>query len=97
MIFRLGLQKSPWRSSYFQRIDSCHTCTLSFDLWMSKGGVNTFVLIAQFLNDKWELCQVTWGFFEIVDTSRNVMVLQMNDLLAKHWHTSKMKEVIFSP
>jgi hypothetical protein len=63
---------------------------------MSRGGVNIFVLIAQFLNDKWELCHVTLRFFEIVDTSRNAMVLQMNDLLAKHWHTSKM-EVIFPP
>jgi hypothetical protein len=64
---------------------------------MSRGGVNTFVLIAQFLNDKWEPCHVTLGFFELVDTSRHAMVLQMNDFLAKHWHTSKMKEVIFPP
>jgi hypothetical protein len=64
---------------------------------MPRRVINTFVLIVRFLNDKWEPCHVTLGFFEIVNTSRNVMVLQMNDLLAKHWHTSKMKEVILPP
>jgi hypothetical protein len=47
---------------------------------MSRGGVNKFVLIVHFLNDKWEPCHVTIGFFEIVDTFRNAMILQMNDV-----------------
>jgi hypothetical protein len=44
------------------------------------GGVNKFVLIVHFLNDKWEPCHVTIGFCEIVDTSRSAMALQMNDV-----------------
>jgi hypothetical protein len=34
---------------------------------MSRGGVDTFVLIIHFLNDKWELCHVIEGFFEIAN------------------------------
>jgi hypothetical protein len=43
---------------------------MSFDLWMLKGGVDTFVLIVQFLNDKWKFCHVTVGFFKIVETTK---------------------------
>ncbi len=57
---------------------------MSFDLWMLKGGVNTFILIVHFLNNKWELCHVTMGFFKIVKTTKAVLALQMNDLLVKH-------------
>jgi hypothetical protein len=42
---------------------------------MSRVEVDTFVFIMHFLNDKWEPCHVTTGFFEIVKTSRNAMAL----------------------
>jgi len=51
---------------------------------MSRGGVDIFVPIVHFLNDKWEPYDVIIRFFEIVDTSRNAMPLQVNDVLAKH-------------
>jgi len=63
---------------------SCNICTMSFDLWMVKGGVDTFVLIVHFFNDKWDFCHVTIVFFEIVKTIKGVLALQMNDLLVKH-------------
>ncbi len=63
---------------------SCNTCIMSFDLWMSRGGIDTFVLIVHFLNNKWEPCHVIVGFFETIETIRNVLSLQMNDLFAKH-------------
>jgi len=44
-------------------LESCNTCMISFDLWMSRAIVDTFVLIVHFLNDKWEPCHVTIGFF----------------------------------
>ncbi len=37
-----------------------------------------------FLNDTWEPCHVTIGFFETTKTSRIVMVLQVNEVLIKH-------------
>jgi hypothetical protein len=64
--------------------DSCNTCTVNFDLWMFTAGVDTFVLIMHFLDDNWEPCHVTICFFEIVETFRNAMVLQVNEVLAKH-------------
>jgi hypothetical protein len=55
---------------------SCNICTIPFDLWMSRGGVDTFVHIVHFLNDNWEPCHVTIEFFKTIDTSRSSMVLQ---------------------
>jgi hypothetical protein len=51
---------------------------------MSRGGITTFVLIIHFLNDKWEPCHVIVGFFETTDRSGNAMVIQVNDVFAKH-------------
>jgi hypothetical protein len=51
---------------------------------MSRGNVDTFILIVHFLNDKWEPCHMTIGFFEIANTSGNAMGLQVNDVLAKN-------------
>ncbi len=53
---------------------SCNICTIPFDLWMSKGGVDIFVHIVPFLNDKWEPCHVTIEFFKTIGTSRSSMV-----------------------
>ncbi len=49
----------------FPTIDSCNIYISSFDLWMSQGGVDIFVLIFHFLNDKWEPCHVILDFFRI--------------------------------
>jgi len=46
--------------------------------------VDTFVLIVHFLNDKWEPCHVTIGFFETKNTFGNAMAMQINDVLAKY-------------
>jgi hypothetical protein len=37
-----------------------------------------------FLNDKWEPCHVTIGFFEITKNFGSAMALQVNEMLAKH-------------
>jgi len=63
---------------------SCNTCTVSFDIWMSKGGVDTFFFIVHFLNDKWEPCHVIIGFFETTNTSKNAMAMHVSNVLAKH-------------
>jgi len=51
---------------------------------MSRGGIDTFVLIVHFLNDKWEPCYITMSFFKTTKTIRSALALQVNDLLAKH-------------
>jgi hypothetical protein len=40
-------------------------------------------MIVHFLNTKWEPYHVIIGYFETIETTKNVLVLQMNDLLAK--------------
>jgi hypothetical protein len=56
-------------------LESCHFCIVSFHLWMSKVRVDTFVMIVHFLNDQWEPCHITIGFFEIVNTTKSAMAL----------------------
>jgi hypothetical protein len=56
---------------------------MSFDLWMSRKGIGTFVMILHFLNDKWEPCHVIMGYFETAETTKSSLALQMNGLLAK--------------
>jgi hypothetical protein len=51
---------------------------------VSKGGVDTFILIVHFLNDKWEPCHITIKKKKITYTFRNATTLQVNDVLAKH-------------
>ena len=57
------------------------TASASFDLWMSRGGVDTFALVINFLSDKWIPVHVTVGLFEVSDTSGGAMALQMKALL----------------
>jgi len=41
----------------------------SFDLWMSKGGVDIFSLVTIFLNESWTPMHVTMDLFEVNETS----------------------------
>ncbi len=59
-------------------LKSCNSCTVSFDLWMSKAKVDTF-----FIN-KWEPCHVTMIFFETTKKSKSSIALQLIEVLAKH-------------
>ncbi len=51
---------------------------MNFDLWMFKGGMDTFVYIVHFLNEKWEPCHVTIGFFETTNISKSAIVSSWN-------------------
>jgi hypothetical protein len=51
---------------------------------MSKGGVNTFALVINYLNEAWKLRHVTDNLFEVHETtSCNAMTLQFQYLLEK--------------
>jgi hypothetical protein len=39
------------------------TCTTSFNLWMSRGGHDTFTMVVSFINNLWEPTHVTMGIF----------------------------------
>jgi hypothetical protein len=47
------------------------TCT--FDLWMSKGAHDVFVIVINFMSSKWELKYVTIKLIEMSNTSGAAM------------------------
>jgi len=53
----------------------------SFDLWMFCGGVNIFALVINFLNDKWVPVHIIVGLFEVNETTKQSMVVQLQVLL----------------
>ncbi len=46
---------------------------MSFELWMSRMRVDMCLFHCVFLNDKWEPCYVTIGFFETTKIYGNTM------------------------
>jgi hypothetical protein len=69
------LIKKNKKKFIFKPLESCDICTFSFDLWMSRKRMDTFVLIIHFLNHNWEFGHVTIGLFETTTTSRSAMVM----------------------
>jgi hypothetical protein len=53
----------------------------SFDLWMFHNGVDTFDLVFNFLNDIWVPMHVNVRLFEVNETIRQYMVVQLQVLL----------------
>ncbi len=53
----------------------------SFDLWMSKGGIDTFALVINYLDEVWTPMHVTIGVFQVHKTSGNSMTFQLQALL----------------
>jgi ATP:corrinoid adenosyltransferase len=62
-------------------LDFCVTTTTSFDLWMSRLGHGTFVLVINFIKSQWVPCHVIVGFFEVIDMVRIAMAMHVKDLL----------------
>jgi len=53
------------------------TILASFDLWMSHGSVNTFVLVIFFLDEAWVSMHVIMVLFEVHETSEHSMAIQL--------------------
>ncbi len=52
----------------------------SFDLWMCRGVVDTFIVVIIFLNESWNLIHVIVGLFEVDETNGKSMVVQLESL-----------------
>jgi hypothetical protein len=76
--------KKTKKKYIMKSVESCNSCIVSFDLWMSRGGMDKFVLNVHFLNDKWEPCRVIINLLETTKTFKSVMALQVIEVLAKH-------------
>jgi hypothetical protein len=50
------------------KLANATTILASFDLWMSKGGVDTFVFVINYLTKAWELMHVIIGLFKVNET-----------------------------
>ncbi len=64
--------------------------TYTFDLWMSKGAHDVFVVVVNFISSDWELNHVTIGLFEVMDTSGASMAPKLQKLLNKFSSTQKL-------
>jgi hypothetical protein len=64
--------------------------TYTFDLWMSKGAHDVFVVVVNFISSDWELNHVTIGLFEVMDTSGASMAPKLQKLLNKFSLTQKL-------
>lgn len=60
---------------------SCMSATCTFDLWMSIGTHDMFVVIANFIFNKWESKHVTIGLFEAIATNGVAMAPKLWELL----------------
>ncbi len=58
--------------------------TTAFDSWMSWGGFDTFVLVMNYINKKWESCHVIVGIFDVHETLRATMAIQLKDFLTQY-------------
>lgn len=55
------------------------TTIITFDIWISQGGFDTFVLMVNYINKKWVPCHITMGIFEVHETLGVAMTLKLKD------------------
>ncbi len=60
------------------------TILANFDPWMSCGDVDTFVLVTKFLNEVSVPMHVTMELFEVHETFKQSMAIQLQSLLEKY-------------
>lgn len=72
-------------------LTGCVTATASFDVWMSRRGVNTIALVIHFINESWVPCRVTIGVFEAPDTAAGAaLAMEVKELLNSFNLTDKI-------
>lgn len=60
---------------------NCVSSSCAFDIWMSKGMHDIFVVVVSFISNNWEAKHVTIGLFEMTDTCGITMVPKLQELL----------------
>ena len=71
-------------------ISSCQTASITFDLWMSRTGWDTFALVVNFIDDCRVHRHVTVGLFEAQDTSEFALAEIVKPLLDEFKLTDKI-------
>ncbi len=62
-------------------LNDCSCVATNFDLWMSKGAHDVFVLVIIFLGFDWKLKHVGLGLFEAIETTWQMLARNFIDLL----------------
>jgi len=63
------------------KLASASIVSVSFDLWISKGGIDTFALVINYLSKNWELVHVIVGLFEVNEMIGLCMARQLQYLI----------------
>ncbi len=66
------------------KLKQCYSTTSSFDLWMSKGAHNVFALVISFLNEDWQLQDITIRLFETNEATRQLMARNLTKLFDQY-------------
>jgi hypothetical protein len=71
-------------------LSSCVTISVTFDLWMSQSGFDTFALAMNFVDDGWVPKHVTISLFEAPNITNVTLAKLVKPLLAKFKFTHKI-------
>ncbi len=72
------------------KLVNCIFATPSFDLWMSKGAHDTFVLVINFLESNWQPKQITIGLSEAIETIAQALANNLTKLLDQYGLRNKI-------
>jgi len=64
-------------------LSACATASITFDLWMSRAGYDTFALIVNFIDNTWVPCHICIRLFETSNTSGAALVEIVTPLIKK--------------
>ncbi len=64
-------------------LTDCISTTCTFDLWMSKGARDVFIVVVNFISSDWEAKHVTIGLLEVLNTNGVAMAPKLQELLDK--------------
>ncbi len=67
----------------FPNFTSATIVYTSFDLWMLRGGVDTFTLVINCLIEVWELMHVIVGLLKVNETTNLYVAQQLQSLVEK--------------
>ncbi len=68
----------------------CILTTCTFDLWMLKGAHDVFIVVVNFLSNKWEATHIPIRLFEVSNTSGATMVPRLQQFVDKFFLAQKI-------
>jgi hypothetical protein len=85
-----GLVEKTMFTYVHHALADCISTTSTFDLWMSKGAHDVFIVVVNFLSSKCKAKHIIIGLFIVSNTSGATMAPRLQQLLDKFFLTQKM-------